>query len=95
MNSTACMVMILLDMSRRDNVAPSNPFQSPIFELNNDKVKNCKSCMYSDSTRTNNIGEIRCKKFHTYISPISYCDYFDTEANAKLKEMLLGVMQNE
>lgn len=67
----------------------NNPFRSPIFELNNEKVKQCKFCMHSDSTRTNDIGEIRCKKFHTYVSQFSCCDYFDTEANAKLKEMLL------
>lgn len=73
----------------------NNPFRSPIFELNNDKVKHCKSCMYSDAARTNDISEIRCKKFHTYVSQFSHCDYFDTEVNAKLREIFSGAMKNE
>lgn len=73
----------------------NNPFRSPIFEFNNDKVKHCRFCIHSDGTRTNDIGEIRCKKFHTYVSRFSYCDYFDTESNAQLKEMLSGVMKSE
>ena len=76
-------------------MSENNPFRSPVFELNNDKVKHCNFCIYSDVTRTNDIGEIRCKKFHAYVSPVSYCDYFDTEANAKLKEMFSGVMNDE
>lgn len=72
----------------------NNPFRSPVFELDN-KVKHCKSCMYSDSTRTNDIGEIRCKKLHTFVSPFSYCDYFETQANAKLKEMFDDLLEEK
>ena len=49
----------------------------------------CLTCGYSDTLRTNDLGEIRCKKFSTFVKPSEscscYCDQLLCELKVKLK----------
>lgn len=45
----------------------------------------CVNCDHSDVKRTNELGQIRCKKFSTYVNPSADCDYY---FNAKEDEEL-------
>lgn len=36
----------------------------------------CLNCKHCDPTRTNNIDQVRCKLFHTYVNPSDRCDHY-------------------
>lgn len=41
--------------------------------------KMCLICENADCNRTNELKQIRCKKFHTFVDAYSGCDYFTSK----------------
>lgn len=41
-------------------------------------LQNCLNCEHCDSTRTNDLGEVRCKRFSTYVNILHRCDYYSS-----------------
>ena len=39
-------------------------------------AKECRFCKHCDVNRTNDIGQVRCTRFSTYINLFDNCDYF-------------------
>lgn len=39
-------------------------------------VNECWSCKFCDTNKTNDIAQVWCKKFKTYINLFDSCDYF-------------------
>ena len=39
-------------------------------------TKECRLCRYVDTSRTNDIGQVRCKRFSTYVNMFERCDYY-------------------
>lgn len=48
----------------------------------------CLNCTHSNADRTNDFGEIRCEKFHTYVEPTYKCDYHSCKGIQELAEKL-------
>lgn len=46
------------------------------------ETKQCIHCVNVDTSRDNDIKELYCKKFNTYVDCYSWCDYFEN----KIKE---------
>lgn len=54
-------------------------------------AKECRFCKYCDVNRINDISQVRCKRFSTYVNLFDRCDYFVTDGTEKIfKEMNNG-----
>ena len=51
-------------------------------------IKMCNFCIHCDTTRTNDFGQVRCKRFSTYVDIMSCCDYFLSEETKLLMDAL-------
>lgn len=53
-------------------------------------IKECMLCKSCDTNKTNNIAQVWCKKFKTYINLFDSCDYFAFKGTVEkeLKECL-------
>lgn len=49
----------------------------------------CLFCEHCDSERTNDLEQVRCKKFSTYVDPLNGCDYFTNKETSfeRIKNM--------
>lgn len=54
-------------------------------------AKECRFCKYCDVNRTNDIYQVRCKRFSTYVNLFDRCDYFITDGMLKTLEALNDV----
>ena len=50
--------------------------------------KCCLTCAYSNALRRNDLGEVRCEKFSTFVKPSDCCSFHLSEAIKELKEGL-------
>lgn len=41
-------------------------------------AKECRFCKHCDVNRTNDIGQVRCKRFSIYVNLFDHCDYYFT-----------------
>lgn len=41
-----------------------------------DKIEICLDCEYCDVNRTNDLEQVRCTRFSTYVEPLHGCDEF-------------------
>ena len=55
----------------------------------------CLSCEHCDPDRKNNLGEVRCKRFSTFVEPSSWCDYHSDKYIQELVEKLKRSNNNE
>lgn len=39
-------------------------------------TKECRFCRYVDMSRANKIGQVRCRRFSTYVNIFEWCDYY-------------------
>lgn len=46
--------------------------------------KECRFCKHCDVNRTNDIHQVRCKRFSTYVNMLDWCDYFITDGMEKI-----------
>lgn len=46
--------------------------------------KQCQFCKWCDTDRTNDISQVRCKRFSTYVNLFDSCDYFITDGIEKI-----------
>lgn len=53
-------------------------------------IQKCFNCAYSNTIRQNDLGEIRCEKFHTFVHTHSSCDYYCEKGIEKLVELIRG-----
>ena len=62
-------------------------------------AKECRFCKYCDVNRTNDIHQVRCKRFSTYVNMFDHCDYFTTdgmmEITRVMEERLKRGLKNE
>lgn len=49
---------------------------------------NCLSCKHCDATRTNDLGEVRCKRFSTFVNIFHNCDCHSSKKIQELAEEL-------
>jgi hypothetical protein len=56
--------------------------------------KNCLTCAYSNTLRQNDLGEIRCQKFSTFVKPSECCSFHITEGIKELQDNLKRGEQN-
>lgn len=54
-------------------------------------AKECRFCKHCDVNRTNDIHQVRCKRFSTYVNLFDRCDYFITDGMLKALEALNNV----
>lgn len=47
-------------------------------------AKECRFCKHCDVNRTNDIHQVRCKRFSTYVNMFDWCDYFNTDGMEKI-----------
>lgn len=47
-------------------------------------AKECRFCKHCDVNRTNDIEQVRCKRFSTYVNLFDCCDYFITDGKEKI-----------
>ena len=47
-------------------------------------TKECRFCKHCDVNRTNDIEQVRCKRFSTYVNLFDCCDYFITDGMEKI-----------
>ena len=47
-------------------------------------AKECRFCKHCDVNRTNDIGQVRCKRFSTYVNLFDRCDYFIDDGIEKI-----------
>lgn len=47
-------------------------------------AKECRFCKHCDVNRTNDIGQVRCVRFSTYVNLFDFCDYFFTDGLEKI-----------
>lgn len=52
-------------------------------------AKECRFCRHCDTNRTNDIEQVRCKRFSTFVNLFDKCDYFaiDSKIIETLKEL--------
>lgn len=50
----------------------------------------CFNCGHCDTNRTNDIGEVRCKRFSTFVSALHKCDFYLSEKMSELAEKSKG-----
>ncbi len=43
-------------------------------------AKECRFCKHCDPNRTNDIEQVRCKRFSTFVNLFDKCDYFATDS---------------
>lgn len=55
----------------------------------------CLNCEHCDTNRTNDIGEVRCKRFSTFVSVLHRCDFYLCKGINELAEKLKGVIPND
>ena len=55
----------------------------------------CVNCDYHDLNRRNLLGQIRCKRFSTYVDSFSDCDSYKNEEQEKLLNFLYKMMRSE
>lgn len=51
-------------------------------------AEECRFCMYCDVSRTNDVGQVRCKRFSTYVNLFDRCDYFITDGTERIEKIL-------
>lgn len=56
----------------------------------------CKLCAHCDPRRTNDLGQVRCKRFSTYVSTDYRCDKYTTanELTVRLEPMSTAELRN-
>lgn len=47
-------------------------------------AKECRFCKHCDVNRTNDILQVRCKRFSTYVNLFDWCDYFIADGMEKI-----------
>lgn len=47
-------------------------------------AKECMYCEHCDLNRINDIDQVRCKRFSTYVNLFDSCDYFLSKYDVKL-----------
>lgn len=57
-------------------------------------AKECRFCKHCDVNRTNDIGQVRCKRFSTYINLFDRCDYFITDGTERIEKILERLNEN-
>lgn len=50
-------------------------------------AKECRFCRHCDINRTNDIGQVRCTRFSTFVNLFNCCDYFTTNKMNKFAEV--------
>ena len=55
----------------------------------------CLVCEHCDPNRTNDLGQVRCKKFSTYVDPLNWCDKFTNSETRASLDMINGVNRND
>ena len=51
-------------------------------------AKECRFCKHCNEKRTNDIGQVRCKRFSTYVNLFDRCDYFITDGTERIEKIL-------
>lgn len=57
-------------------------------------AKECRFCKHCDVNRTNDIGQVRCTRFSTFVNLFDGCDYFITKESEKLFEAIKELNEN-
>lgn len=57
-------------------------------------AKECRFCKYCDVNRTNDISQVRCKRFSTYVNLFDRCDYFVTDGTERIEKILKELNEN-
>ena len=55
----------------------------------------CLICEYCDPEKTNDLKQVRCKKFFTYVDLLNYCDYFVPKEKITLTNMITKQLRSE
>lgn len=51
----------------------------------------CKNCDRCDKTRSNHMGQVRCKKLHIFVSPDEWCEhYYNKEEAERFYELFIA-----
>lgn len=54
--------------------------------------RTCLTCAHSNALRQNDLGEIRCQKFSTFVKPSESCSFY---INEKIKELQDNLKRGE
>ena len=55
----------------------------------------CLICEYCDPEKKNDLKQVRCKKFFTYVDLLNYCDYFVPKDKITLTNMITKQLRSE
>lgn len=58
-------------------------------------TKECRFCKHCDVNRTNDILQVRCKRFSTYVNLFDCCDYFITDGTERIEKILKELNENK
>ena len=48
----------------------------------------CLTCIHCDTSRKNDLGEVRCKRFSTFVNVLHKCDFHSSGTIQELAEKL-------
>lgn len=55
----------------------------------------CLVCKHCDPERTNDLEQVRCKRFSTFVDALNWCDYFTNKETRALLDMINGKLRSE
>lgn len=55
----------------------------------------CLVCEHCDPERTNNLEQVRCKRFSTYVDPLNWCDKFTNQETRCLLDKINRQLRSE